>query len=255
MIRMQRHREKQKVESRNRMASPISIRVDRREFDATLKRYRDISKRTPKQICDTKAFFIARRAVLETPKADKGIMKSSLGSVIYRKKQAVAMKLKTVKRFSRWGQEYQAPLAALIINARRKKAGERGLYGAAMSEAIRAMLAARMRSIGFIKSGWLQAIKALLPFADTKGAPRSEGGVAEIGPSKKGYGIPASDGWTAKTVLGNTATTDRDTKAALFKFGQPALQRAFDAEERSMLAYIERKFKAGAAKAGVKTAP
>jgi len=232
------------------MANAVSFRVNTREFDATLKKYRAWSKRDPKKICDTKAFFIARRAVIETPKADKAAMKGDLGRIIKRKKQAVEMSLRTVKRFSRWGMEQHVPLAALIINKRRGKG--RGLYGAEMTEAIRALLAARLRSIAFLKSGWLPAIKTLLGLADTRGAPRLEKAAIQVG-QPKGYAVPASEGWTAKATIVNSAIARRDDKTALYKYGEPALQRAFDAEKKSMLDYMEKKMRETATAAGVRT--
>jgi hypothetical protein len=232
------------------MAWPITFRVNTDEFTATLNRYRQLASRDPKKICDTKAFFIARRAVIETPKADKAQIKDDLGRIIHRKKQPVRMSLRTVKRYTRYGLEVQVPLAALIINARRGRG--RGLYGSAMTEAIRAMLAARLRSIAFLKSGWLPAIRTLVGLADTRGAPRQERGPAQIGVAK-GYAVPAQSGWRARTIIANMASTRKEDRTALYKYAEPALQRAFDAEEASMRDYIERKMRETAQAAGVRT--
>lgn len=233
------------------MGRPINLRVNRAEFDETLNRYRGFSKRDPKKICDTKAFFIARRWVLEIPKADKGRIQGDLGKFIKAtKRRSASMSLRTVKRYSRFGLEVQAPLVALIINKRRGKG--RGLYGAAMAAAAKALLAGRLRSIAFLKSSILPAIRALLPYADTRGAPRADKSPVQIG-AEKGFGIPAAESWQTKATIGSTASTKRDKKQALFKYGEPALQRAFDAETQSMLDYMERKLRETAAKAGVKT--
>jgi len=230
--------------------SALSFRINTTEFDATMRRYKDFSKRDPKKICDTKAFFIARRAALETPKAAAASIKQDLGRIIVKKRQAVGMSLKTVKRFSRFGLEVQVPLAALIINKRRGK-GE-GLYGAAMTEAIHAMLAARMRSIAFLKSGWLPAIRKLVGLADMRGAPRQDRSAVQLG-TDRGYAIPASEVWRAKTTIANSADAKHDKKEALYKYGEPALQRAFDSETASMLEYMERKMRQTAQAAGVRT--
>ena len=232
------------------MANAVSFRVDRREFDSTMELYRQVSKRDPKKICDTKACFIARRAVIETPKADKAAIKGDLGRLIVKLKQVVGSKLRTVTRYSRYGLQVQAPLVALIINKRRGKG--RGLFGAAMEEAIRALIAARLRSIAFLKSGWLPAIRALIGLADMRSAPRQERGPMQVG-VPKGYAVPAAEGWKAKTTIVNSADARRDDKTALYKYGEPALQRAFDAETASMLDYMERKFRESAKAAGVKT--
>ena len=232
------------------MGKAFSFRINTQEFDATMRRYQALSKRDPKAICDTKAFFIARRAVIETPKADKASITGDLGRLVKRQKQVTVGKLRMVKRYSRWGLEVEAPLAALIINMRRGKG--RGLYGAEMAEAIRTMLAARLRSIAFLKSGWLPAIRALTGVADVRGAPRQDKAAVEVG-VPKGYAVPAEAGWRARTTIANAADAKRDDKTSLYKYGEPALQRAFDAETASMLDYMEKKLRETAQKAGVRT--
>src|ERR1051326_6360614 len=195
----------------------VAFKVDTREFTETLRRYREISKRDPKKICDTKGFFIARRAVIETPKESRDKIRSDLGRVTFRGRKAVGLKLRTVKRYSRFGLEEEVPLAALIINKRLGKG--RGLHGAAMAEAIKMMLGARLRSIAFLKSGWLPAIRTLVALADTRGAPRQERGVAQVGPTAKGSAQPAADNsWRAKTTIVNAAESRRDNRQALIRY-------------------------------------
>lgn len=225
------------------MRSGVTFKIERKEFDRTLRVYRQYSKKDPATICNTKALFITRGAILETPKADKRSIVRELGRIIKRGKNKGKLKLKS-------GTEHDAPLAALIINKRRGPG--RGLYGAAMEEAVRAMLAARMRSIGFLKSGWIAAIRILLPFANRRGAPRQDRSAQQVG-TAKGNATPAREGWRAKATFENNASRNRSNNDALVKFGGPALQRAFDAEERSMLVYIEGKMRESAKAAGIKT--
>lgn len=221
----------------------VTFKVDMREFDRTMREYRKYSKRDPKTICDTKACFIARRATLETPKANKASITKDLGREIKSGKNAGKLRLKK-------GTTHNAPLAALIINKRRGKG--HGLQGAAMAEAIRQMIAGRVKSIAFMKSGWLPAIRALLPLAQRRGLPRQDRSMAQTG-RDKGYAVPAREDWRATTTIANTATTKRDHKGALIKYGSAPLQRAIDAEEASMRDYIERKQRESAHKAGIKT--
>ncbi len=236
------------------MASGVTFKIDRREFDKTLRKYRELSKRTPEQIVNTKAFYICRRAVLETPKAAKEHVQSDLGKFV----EVFRGVSKTGKTISRRKLvlvhgDKGAPLAALILNSRRGKKDEPGLYGAAMKRAIRGMLSARMASIAFIKSGWLPAIKALLPLADKRGAPPAERGPKQIGPTAKGEAIPAKgQRWNAKAIIVNMANARHDAHGTLVKLGRPALQKAFNAEERSMRKYIEDKHKENATAAGIK---
>lgn len=219
--------------------------MDTREFDSTMKRYREFSSRTPEKIVNTKAFYIARRAVIETPKADKKDIAADLGRFIKSGKKQGRLRLAK-------GRFHNAPLAALIVNARRGAKGLPGLFGTAMTEAIKVIIGARMRSIAFLKSGWIQSIKAFEPFADKIGAPRTDSSAKQVGQAK-GLGRPAiGQGWNAKAVLANLAGENRNNKVALSKYGAPALQRAFDAEALSMRQYIEKKMAEDAAAAGIK---
>jgi hypothetical protein len=212
------------------MARGITFRVDRREFDKTLKVYREYSKRDVATICNTKAFYIARRATVETQKSTKSKIRQDL------------------LQEGRLG----APIAALIVNARRGAIGAKGLFGKAMRAAVNELIKAR--KVASLASGWIPAIKAFEPLAEKRGAPRQAAQAKLTGdPSRKGYGKPAKEGWVSKAVLANLMTAKWDTRESAGFVATPALQRAFDAEEASMKAYIERKLNESAKKAGIKT--
>src|SRR5438105_15248985 len=53
------------------------------------------------------------------------------------------------------------PFGAILINSRLGKKGEPGLSGPAMREALVRLIAARVRSVAFLKAGWLPAIRIL----------------------------------------------------------------------------------------------
>ena len=56
----------------------ISFKVNSREFDSALRQYVMVSRRTIPEIVNNKAFFIARRAVVKTPKADLAAIDKTL---------------------------------------------------------------------------------------------------------------------------------------------------------------------------------
>lgn len=206
----------------------VKFRINQREFNTTIKKYREVSKRDVATIVNTKAFFIARRAVIETPKAKK-------------------------EEVSKFFKGQTAAIAGRIINKRRGERGEPGLYGKAMTIAVKMMMAARIRSVAFLKSGWLPAIKTLASLAEKRGAPRQESSVRQIGQAK-GRARPAREGsWFPRAIIENLASARHETKAALIRYGGPALQRAFDFETRSMKEYIERKLRDGAKACGIRT--
>ena len=212
----------------------VQFKIDDREFKRTLEKYAAVSKRSIPEIVNTKAFFVARRAVVETEKADSS----------------------KVRRFFNKGTQ---EIVGKIINARRGKAGKKGLYGDAMAEAQMMMKAARLRSIAFIKSGWLPAIKTLEKFVKYKrGAARNEEGSATgraaIVGKPKGRAKPAfGGGWAARAIITNLADARHDTREALIQKGAPALQKAIQFETNSMKEYILNKMRQDAKEAGVKT--
>lgn len=203
------------------------FKFDTREFNKTLERYRKLSKRDEVEIVNTKAYFIARRAVVETVKADKGKIKAFFN-----------------------GQTQK--VIGMIINKRRAERGEKGLYGEAMAEAQAAMKARRLRAVGFIKSGWIWCIKNLEPYVkQRKSIPR---GAPTFG-KPKGKAKPAKkSSFTVKAIIENFAQSKQSTTPdPLDKFGMPGLKKAFDFEAASMEAYIEKKLKQSAHEAGIKT--
>ena len=204
-----------------------SFKIDTREFQATLLKYRQISKRDELEIVNTKAYFIARRAVVETVKADKGKIRAFFSGAT----QAIV---------------------GMIINKRRGERGEKGLYGDAMAEAQIAMRARRLRAIGFIKSGWIWAIKNLEPYVKSKrGAAREDKSVKAYG-RPKGKGSPAR--FLARAIIANFAESkESTTNDPLGKFGEPGLQKAINYESASMVKYMEDKLRKSAQSVGIKT--
>jgi hypothetical protein len=76
----------------------------------------------------------------------------------------------------------------LIIQARRRRAGQRGLYGDAMKRAAGAFAGRAQRAVGYLKVMLLPVIRALnpvvrykMPFSETRGS-------ISIWPGSKGYG-------------------------------------------------------------------
>lgn len=212
----------------------VTFKVNDKEFQRTLKEYARVCKsRTIPEIVNTKAFFIARRAVVETEKADAG----------------------KIRAFFNKGTQ---AIVGKIINFRRGQRGEKGLYGDEMKEAQAMMKAARLRSVAFIKSGWLPAIKTLSKLVPSKrGAARSEEGDrtgrAKIVGQEKGKAKPATGGWLAKAIITNMADARHDTRNALLVKGGAGLQKAIDYEEKKTREYIEEKLRRAAKDTGIKT--
>lgn len=247
------------------MAKPVTFRVDSREFDATLRAYSNLSRRTPAQVCNKKAYYIVRRAIWHTHKADYQTMADQLGQVlrvVSSGKRAGRLTMKRGKGAWTWTANKNgamAPLLALIINARRGRKGEKGLFGPEMAREFKRVFAARARSIAYLKSGWITARNAFKQFAGGigRGLPPAEGesnrGPKQIGRSK-GSAQPAIDNvWRARAVFTNTAWTTHDHKDALLKYGTPALERAFAEETADTMQEVANRLRDDAAQVGIKT--
>jgi hypothetical protein len=237
------------------MAGPIQARFDTREFDATLRKYAVLSKSVPSEICNRKSYYIVRRAMAKTPKAEYAKMAAEIGPSA-RAFKIVNGKVKRGKKL--WAQSesgMNAPALALIINWRRGLKSKPGLYGKDMRKAVRRTWGARARSIAYIKSGWIKARDTFKRLAKSsgRGLPPSEGAkVKQVG-KPKGSASPAVGGaWRAMATFTNEAWTKRN-QDALIEYGEPPLEQAFAEERGSTIAEVERRLKELAARAGIKT--
>jgi hypothetical protein len=224
---------------------------DQRQFDRTLAEYLQVSKKTLAEIVNTKAYYIARKALWFTPKANAGKIRTDLGEA----KAVRLVKLKsgrwshnqrnTITFFGSGGSAKGVPLLALIIQKRRRLAGHpspwkgvtRAAGAAAMLQAMREAFISRLHSIAFLKAGWLPSIRTMAPVADkTGGLPAID--TRQVG-RPKGEAVIAQPGLNPIAKIINHASTRRDRRAALVRYGAPALQQAFDDEALSMKVYIQ----------------
>lgn len=221
------------------------MRVRTAEFDRTLRQYMDLSKRDWAQVFNTKGFFIARRATVDTKKADPAEIRK------LRERRVIGTGSKNGKVV-----KLRDPLAttraALILQARRRAQGEPAIPKRDLPAAVRKFIGARLRSVAYLKSGWLPAIGTLEPLADVRAKPRMDKS-GKVLKRPKGGAKPARNYWRTFCQIFNAAITKRNGDAGLRRFGQAGLQAAFDAEVRSMKEYIERKLTARAQRLGIRT--
>lgn len=216
-------------------------------FNDTLREYLKSSSRTLPDALNTKLFFIGRRAVVETPAADKSNIARQLGTAT--RLQGGGRFLSLAKGNTQWatfgGVKYRELfLAELIIRARYAKSGKQQPTEAEMRGLVIKMIDARVRSVNYLKAGWLTGIKKLetvIPAKYRRGAAANS--PAKVIGKPKGYAIPAIGGFFLRSVLANTigASGPRAAKqdAALEKYASPGLARAFDFEVASMKQHME----------------
>ena len=235
----------------------MSATWDQRKFDEALREYVKVSAKTLQVIVNTKAYYIARKAVWFTAKADRWKVTTQLGGMV--SVSRTTKKGKIVKRRVlqlRDASKVDAPLAVALLQARWRKEGKRSVfYGVshsagvrAMTKAVRGLITARQRSIGFIKSGWLPSIKILAPLSDKQGQPAIDTTAKQVGRAK-GTSTPARAGFDLRAEIVNLASPIRDKKGSLINYGSRGLDIAFKDETASMWEYIERKMKPNAAAA------
>lgn len=229
-----------------------TFRLNTREWDRVLPAYRKVSKRSLAKVINKKMAWIVRRALWYTPKADYATMARELGQQLQsrtrvNRKTGKSTTSLTARKGKSWlshtnsARTASAPLLALMINKRRGENGLPGLHGAAMAAEFRRIFGARARSIGFLKSGWLPALKSFRQFsgggAGARGLPPMDKATRQTGQPKGGGQIATEKRPIA--VIWNSASTKRDHKKALLKYGQPALQRAFAEELADTIKFIE----------------
>ena len=124
---------------------------DQSKFDAALERYMATTKRDFPGALNKKGYYVARKAIWFTEKADYGTVRAELGTIGFTIR--IVKSGKRAGKFGRGDRIYntadmggEVPLIAAIINARRGRAGEPGLYGSAMSREAQRVFGARARA-------------------------------------------------------------------------------------------------------------
>jgi hypothetical protein len=230
------------------------MRIDAREFNATLRRYQRVSESTFPDICNRKALFIAMGAQNKTPKAEwekaRGELGAHLAVVIGKRGKPLKRKVLALN------DDYGSLLSIKIIVARLRRAGKKIPSADKLKEKALKMIRARAASVAYLKSGWSQGIRILK--RATRGVPAKSDPVArQIGVAKGGaVTAKIGDGNNCQAIIWNQANTKKFTtkhKDALFRYGGKALQDAVNEETTSTKAEIERRMRENAKAAGIKT--
>ncbi len=227
--------------------SPVKIDFDLTEFNRTLKQYREESGKEMEQIVAEKAYQLAggfgngALQLTEHASADKIAREMALTVTDVQKVSAKTGKVSTRRKLD-FGVGYKDTLAARIVNWRRKREGKPPLWGKYLTDAARKLTASRIRSVNFVRSGWLASIKRLAPLI--KKSPRA-GGVKSNRP--KGYAlVDRRENHPAVTIVntamntlsrGNPHHNPQQMKAV----AEAGLAKAVQEVIRDMRVYIERK--------------
>jgi hypothetical protein len=134
-----------------------------------------------------------------------------------------------------------------IVNARRGRAGEKGMWGNEMRRAAASVMSKRFRTVGTLKGGWSGILSKI---GRALGLPTKNDGATSV----KGGGL------TKMAKAGLNPEVSMEYRVTSFQKGhQPyidpkvraALEFAFQKEIRSMKAYLLKKLQPREARAGM----
>ena len=196
----------------------MRMKMDTKEFDKTLLRYAELSKKSLPDIINTKAYYVAAGAQKFTEKAE----------------------LSDLKAFAKnWDKSHRTIIKTYGLR--------KGQFD--KKQMMNKFYKYRKRTVAYIRAGWRMAVSVLGRFTNL---PRRVDKARVVGRPKGGVKVAKKGTWSPTVSMWNTTGYTAKQAEAVNRYGQPALMKAFAAEMISMKAYIEAKLKAAGTKAGVK---
>lgn len=223
------------------------------------------TKRELEDFLNGQALKVAIEAIRHTGKADASRVQWQLG--VTGRELRYKIDRKTKQRVLRGGKAKQGDyiikddsLAERILIARRIKTGSWGIRGASIKEKVKEFIKARMRSVAFIKSGWIPARQRL--FSVVRQKPTVTGvkvlDAKQYG-KPKGYAIPAAGSLFKKltATIVNLALNAKPnpltgTIGNAAQIAENGLALALKVAEQDMLKKLKERLDKQAKKAGFK---
>lgn len=186
----------------------VGLKWNLQTFNETLRSAIRESSRAAPEVVNTHALYVAAGAIKLTEKANKSEIEATLGQVgtqlNYTKKGDRLMGRRKVR-----GQRIlrEDSFAARIVNRRRRDfaGSDYMLWGNALETAARKLIAARVKAVGFIKSGWIWALRDLIAVVRRARGLSVEDKLVVVTKTRKGGATPARPGSVVKAVIYNTA--------------------------------------------------
>jgi hypothetical protein len=146
----------------NNRAINVGMSVDFRSWREQLAQVAAGSKDALHETINKQSFYVAVEAKEKTPTTNRATIERELNVVGYNLEFGKRGKvLNRRKQGASKNAIFGSKLIHLIINRRRGRQKEKGLYGPAMRDATNKFMAARFRSVGTLKAGWNRAINML----------------------------------------------------------------------------------------------
>jgi hypothetical protein len=208
-------------------------------WQKTLKQYQAFAQKDWVDICNNKALDLAIKCVINTPKADAGAIKSlpvSLGKSELGNSRWYAYVVNMLKKTGEATERAHIPAKrgerVSSIESWRHKVGAKS----------KQIIGARLRAVGFLKSGWLACVGTLLAVAGVEPKRRSYGSGRVFG-SPKGYIVAAKPGQKRPfAIIANTCASAIKGKggAKAHDIIQQGATAALAASDADMREYIEK---------------
>ena len=195
----------------------MSVSIATTEFNRTLRTYMEQSKRASADVINRKAYFTALSAIKKTAKADKAKINQFF------------------KNPKRW--------APVVIKAFNLSSNDPKV----LKQYAKKLKSMRIRSIAYLRSGWLPAIKK---FGKPARQKKNVRGVRQHGRAK-GDAKPARRGVKVSASMTNRTGHQKGQITAAKRYAEPALKRAIRDEQRSMIRHMEKKMREAAKKSGI----
>lgn len=196
----------------------ITVETNIKDFNRAMQAYYAASKYEWPDILNRKGLQLAFEALNETPKAEREAIRN-LEKLDWWPKY-VANRIKAGFTFSKRAKGVQSKVT---IKGRFTKEMAR--------EVSKKIIAGRLRSVAFLKAGWLPAIRTLFPRVRNKPFVRMTAGGAKQYGRDKGSAVAARPTANPFAEIVNSAE-------GIEKIGRPALARAMAKVTADMLSYI-----------------
>jgi hypothetical protein len=223
-----------------------TIIIDSRQWQKAAKELFETSSRSCVDFTNGQALRVASLAIKETEKANRVEIERIMG--VLSSKQTIRGGKAGAKGWVRITKRKIGAdsFAARIVAKRFRETGSWfGLKGKTLEQKALKLIAAKVKSVGFIKSGWIPSVQTLsaVVYQKPRGLSGSVSGSKIVG-AKKGYAVPARFGFRSKieAVIANTALNQSSKFSSWHgKKGNPmpvaekGLQRALNLAAQDMI--------------------
>lgn len=231
-----------------------TLQVEVRGFNEVLKEIAKQSSREAVDVVNGRLLAVIIKALKFTEKANAQQIAADLGQVGNQFRYTRTGRVKRGQMILR-----EDSFAARIVNARRRDyAGpDYMLWGNALDEAARKLIASRMRSVAFIKSGWIWALRQLAPLVkfgrksnpdkDARAIGQPKGSALPSRPNARGIFTASAENTALIAGGGKNQAPGPHNPLPVAERG---LRKAFEDEKFEMERHLKRKFMEAAKRAG-----